>query len=89
MENDVIDLISQVHLKLSTQLESRVRDVEAATYCTLFQLRRSAIVTEMHSAGRACDVLVNTQPSVERGSPHIWFVTAMLRGRVLALRTTR
>ena len=36
-------------------------------------------MTEMHSAGRAYDELVNTQPSVERGSPHIWFVTAMLR----------
>ena len=85
MENDVMDLISQVHLKLSVQLESRVRDVEAATHCTLFQLRGSAIVTEMHSAGRAYDVLA----SVERGSVHIWFVTAMLRGRELALRTTR
>ena len=80
-----MDLISQVHLKLSVQLESRVRDVEAATHCTLFLLRGSAIVTEMHSAGRAYDVLA----SVERGSPHIWFVTEMLRGRELALRTTR
>ena len=69
-----MDLISKVHLKLSVQLESRVRDVEAATHCTLFQLRGSAIVTEMHGAGRAYDELVNTQPSVERGSPHIWFV---------------
>ena len=73
-----MDLISEVHLKLSVQLESRVRDVEAATHCTLFQPIGSAIVTEMHSAGRAFDELVNTQPSVERGSPHIWFVTAML-----------
>ena len=79
-----MDLISQVHLKLSVQLESRVRDVEAATHCTLFLLRGSAIVTEMHSASRAYDVLA----SVERGSLHIWFVTAML-GRELALRTTR
>ena len=54
-----MDLISKVHLKLSVQLESRVRDVEAATHCTLFLLRGSAIVTEMHSAGRAYDVLVN------------------------------
>ena len=84
-----MDLISQVHLKLSTQLESRVRDVEAATHCTLFLLTGSEIVTEMQSAGRAYDELVTTQPSVERGGPHIWFVTAMLRGRELALRTTR
>ena len=79
MENDVMDLISEVHLKLSVQLASRVRDVEAATHCTLFQLRCSAIVKEMRSAGRAYDELINTRPSVERGSPHIWFVTAMLR----------
>ena len=84
-----MDLISEVHWKLSAQFESRVRDAEAATHCTLFQLRGSAIVTEMHGAGGAYDELVNTQPCVERGSPHIWFVTAMLRGRELALRTTR
>ena len=81
VENDVMDLISQVHLKLSVQLESRVRDAEAATHCTLFQLRGSAIVTEMHSAGRAYDELVNTQPSVERGSPHIWFVHRNAEGK--------
>ena len=84
-----MDLISQAHLKLSVQLESRVRDVEAATCCTLFQLRGSAIVTEVHGARTAYDELVNTQPSVERESPHILFVTAMLRGRELASRTTR
>ena len=88
MENDVMDLISEVRLKLSVQLESRVQDMEAATCCTLFQLRASAIVTEMWSAGRAHDELVTTQPSVERGSPQIWFVTAMLRRSELALRTT-
>ena len=32
---DVTDLVAQVHLKLSAQLESRVRDLESATYCTL------------------------------------------------------
>ena len=67
-----------------------MRDAEAATRCTLFQLRGSAIVTEMHSAGRAYDELVNTQPSVERGSPHIWFVhRAMLRGRRVGFEDPR
>ena len=33
---DMTDLMIQVHLKLSTQLEAReLRDLEAATYCTL------------------------------------------------------
>ena len=43
------------------------------------------------STGRTYDELVTSQPSVERGIPHIWLVTAMLRGmeNVVALRTTR
>ena len=32
---DVPDLMAQLHLKLSTQLEARVRDLETSTYCTL------------------------------------------------------
>ena len=44
---DVMDLIIQAHQKHSTQLESRVRDLEAATYCTLFLLRENDIVTEI------------------------------------------
>ena len=32
---DVMDLVAQVHLKLCTRLESRVRDLEAATYQVL------------------------------------------------------
>ena len=47
MEDDVMDVISQVHLLLSIQLESRARDMEAATYCTLLILRGSAIVTSL------------------------------------------
>ena len=31
-EDDVLDLISHVHLKPTTPLESRLRDVQAATY---------------------------------------------------------
>ena len=37
---DVMDLIIQAHQNLSTQLESRVRDMEAATYCTVFPPER-------------------------------------------------
>ena len=46
-EDDVLDLISHVHLKLTIPLESRLRDVQAATYYTLFSRKCSAIVTEM------------------------------------------
>ena len=78
MEDDVMDVVSQVNFLLSVQLESRARDMEAATCCTLLILRGSAIVTGMQSVSRAYDELVTSQPSVERGSPHIWFVTAQL-----------
>ena len=33
---DVLDMIAQVHLELSTQLEARVRDLGSSTYCILF-----------------------------------------------------
>ena len=39
-EDDVLDLISHVHFKLTTPLESRLRDVQAATYYTF-------VLTEM------------------------------------------
>ena len=55
MDDDVTDLISQVHTKLSVQLESHVRDLESATHCTLFLLRDSVIVTDvqMHAGHTA------------------------------------
>ena len=87
MEAGVVDLISQVHQKLTVQLEARLRDMEAATYCSVFLLRRSDTVTEMQSADRAHNELVTKQPSVERGSPHIWFFTVLLRGREQNLAT--
>ena len=52
MEDEVMNLISQVHLELTIQLESRSRGMEAAAQCTLFPLRYSAILTEVPSAGR-------------------------------------
>ena len=75
------DVISQVHLnmKLTVQLESHMRDTEPATYCTLFLQKGNDIVKEMQDAGRAYNELVTYQPSVERGSPRIWFFNAMLK----------
>ena len=70
---DVMDLITQAHQKLSTQLESRVTDLEAATYCTLFLPRENDIVTEMQNAGWFYNVMLTYHPDKERGSPHTWF----------------
>ena len=36
MEDEVMDLIAQVQLKVTVQLESRLRDMKAATNGTLF-----------------------------------------------------
>ena len=60
MEEYVMVLISQVHLQCNVQIESGVRDMEAATFCTLLLLRSSAIVTEVLNAGRAYNELVTT-----------------------------
>ena len=65
---DVPDLMAQVHMKLSPQLEAL--DLEAATYCTLFPLTGSDIVKEMQNAGKFHSNMVENRPSVERGSPH-------------------
>ena len=46
-DDDVTELITQVHMKLSVQQESHVRDLKSATHCTLFLLRDSVIVTDM------------------------------------------
>ena len=76
MEDIVMDMMSQVPLKLTVQLQSCLRDMKAATYGTLFPPRPSAIVAEMPSAGRVYNDLVTTKPNTERGSPHIWFFLA-------------
>ena len=67
------NLATQVQLKLATQLESNVRDLEAASYCTLFVPKESDIVTEMHTAGRFHSDMVPNYTGKERGRPHIWF----------------
>ena len=56
---DVMDLVTQVQLnvKLPVQLESRMRDMEEATYCTLF-LPKESDVREMQDASRVFSELV-------------------------------
>ena len=39
-EEDMQDLISRMHMKLGIQLESRMRDVDAATYGTVFSSKK-------------------------------------------------
>ena len=39
-EEDMQDLISQAHMKLGRQLESHMRDVDAATYAPFFSLKK-------------------------------------------------
>ena len=53
--------------ELTVQLESRMSDMESATYCTLFLLRDRAIETDMQDAGRAYNDKVVICPDEERG----------------------
>ena len=53
MEADVTNFITLAHLKFTVQLESCMRDLEAATYCTLFLPKDSDIVKEMLAIGQA------------------------------------
>ena len=75
--NDVLDP-PQVHMRLSVELESRVRDLEPTTFCTLFLLGVSAIVIDIQDAGRAHNDEVVNFPDEERRSPQIWLFMAML-----------
>ena len=45
-------------------------------------------MTEIQNAGRYYSDMVETQPSAERGSPHIWFFNAMLKAteRILKIK---
>ena len=71
------DLATQVQRKLSAQLESRVRDLEAETDCTLFVPQESDIVTEIQNASRFYSEKVRNHPAKERGRPHIWFLNTI------------
>ena len=68
-KDDVQDLISPGQMKLCIQPWSSKRDVEAATFCTVFLPRDSVVVTEMHKVGRQYSEAVSTEGSQERGSP--------------------
>ena len=87
VDADVTDLITQVHLKLSAQLEARVRDLESSTCCTLFPPKESDIAKETQNAGRCCSDMVEIKPDMERGSPHIWLSNAMLGSTERILKT--
>ena len=53
-------------MKLTVQLKSRLRDMEAATCCTLFLLRSSAVVTVIQSTDTAYNDMETNQPDKER-----------------------
>ena len=64
-------------MKLSVPLESRVRDLESATCCMLFQPRETEIVADVQGAGRSCNERVVNSTERKRGSPHIGFFMAV------------
>ena len=61
-EEDMQDLISRVHMELGIRLESHMRDVDAATYCTVF------------SSKKHCNRAKNARgrPTVQRRSGEAW-----------------
>ena len=81
------NLITQAHLKLPVQLESRMRDMEAATYCTLFLPKDSDIVKEMLAIGRHYSNMLENHPEQERGSRHKWVFNSMVKATETALRS--
>ena len=58
-------------MKLTAQLESRMRDMESATCCPRFLPKENDIVKEMQDAGRSYNEVITYQPRLESGSPHI------------------
>ena len=68
---------TQLQLKLCTHLDSRVKDLDAATYCTLFPPKESDIVKEMQDASRAG----NKPPRQRKRTPaHLAFFLRQVRG---------
>ena len=64
-----------------------MRDMEAATYCTLFLPKDSDIVKEMLSIGRHYSNMLENHPEQERGSRHIWFFNSMVKATETAQRS--
>ena len=76
------DLAHLVRTKLTIQLESRMRDLEASMFCTVFLPTEGGIVKETQIAGRDYNNLVTNRPDRDRGSPHVWTFNAMLEAIV-------
>ena len=68
VEIDTADPVSQVevHMKLTVQLESRVSDIEASMYCTVFLPNESEIVKEIQNAGRLHSNMEEKTPNLEK-----------------------
>ena len=81
------NLVTLAHLKLTVQLESRMRDMEAATYCTLFLPKDSDIVKEMLAIGRHYSNMLENHPEKEKGSRHKWFFNSMVKATETTLRS--
>ena len=62
VEEDLQDLISREHTKLGIQVESRMRDVDAATYCTFFSSKKHY----------NCAKKTRGRPTVQRRSGEAW-----------------
>ena len=62
-EEDMQDLISRVHMKLGMQLESRMRDVDAATCWTVFSFKKHYNRVKKNARG---------WPTVQRRSGEAW-----------------
>ena len=79
MKAESEDLALQVQAKLTIQLESRTRDLEASMYCTVLLPSENGIVKEVQGLERDNNDMVATEPAVERESRHTWFFNAMLK----------
>ena len=64
-----------------------MRDMEAATYCTLFLPKDSDIVKEMLSIGRHYSNMLENHPEQERGSRHKWVFNSMVKATETTLRS--
>ena len=90
VDAEVLDLTAQVNLKLSTQLEARVRDLVASTCCILFLPKESNIVKDMQHAGRIHSDMVENQPRViKRKSTHLVLQRDAERGSAIYAFQTR
>ena len=84
VDGDVTDLIAQAPKTLSTQLEARVRDLEASTYCTLFLPKRGR--HRERNANRRQDLQRHCRKQARRGKRR--FFNALLKAteRILKIK---